>query len=483
MAVITGTNGDETLNGTAGDDTIRGLGGNDVLNGLDGNDRLEGGDGNDQLNGGDGNDVLDGGNGIDTLTGGTGDDRYIVDAGDVVIELAGEGTDIVYARTNYQLTAGAYIELLAAIDGAATTPIELTGNELNNTIQGNAGHNALRGGDGDDYLKGLGGNDILDGGAGSDIMVGGTGDDRYYVDSGDRVYELAGEGTDIVYARTSFALTAGAYVELLAAVDATATDAINLTGNELDNTIQGNAGSNLLLGGDGNDYLKGFGGLDVLDGGAGNDIMYGGTGNDRYYVDSGDRVYEMSGEGSDIVYARTSFTLTAGSEVELLTAVDATATTAINLTGNELNNTIQGNAGMNTLMGAAGDDYLRGFAGVDVLDGGAGHDILEGGADADTFRFSDVSHSPNATPDRIGDFVSGEDVIDLSPIDANTNTPANDAFTFIGTSAFSSTAGELRYDVQVNGVHVYGDVNGDGMADLHIIVSSLTMISASDFIL
>src|SRR5215510_7869516 len=43
MAIINGTNGDDTLIGTADNDTI---------NGLDGNDVLEGGAGNDILNGG-----------------------------------------------------------------------------------------------------------------------------------------------------------------------------------------------------------------------------------------------------------------------------------------------------------------------------------------------------------------------------------------------------------------------------------------------
>ena len=41
-----------------------------------------------------GNDTLNGGTGSDTMAGGTGDDTYVVDdAGDVVTERAGEGTD------------------------------------------------------------------------------------------------------------------------------------------------------------------------------------------------------------------------------------------------------------------------------------------------------------------------------------------------------------------------------------------------------
>ena len=61
---------------------------------------------------GGGNDLLDGGAGDDTMTGGTGDDIYLVDnAGDIVIENAGEGTDeIRTALADYSLSAGQFRE-------------------------------------------------------------------------------------------------------------------------------------------------------------------------------------------------------------------------------------------------------------------------------------------------------------------------------------------------------------------------------------
>jgi Ca2+-binding RTX toxin-like protein len=461
---------------------------------------LTGGAGNDELIGGGGNDHLDGAAGNDILRGGGGNDRYYVETGDSVAELVGGGNDIVYARSSFALSAGAEVELLAAISGTATDAIDLTGNEFNNTIQGNAGANQLVGGGGNDYLTGLGGddglfggdgddllfggigNDVLDGGAGRDRLTGGTGNDNYYVDAADSVVEAAGEGTDGVFARTSYALAAGASIELLATADANATTRIDLTGNELANTIQGNAGDNYLRGGGGDDSLQGFAGNDTLDGGTGVDVLDGGAGNDRYLVDAGDTIVEGAGGGTDNVYARTSFVLNAGAQVELLAAIDGGSTDPIALTGNELNNTIQGNAGANTLLGGGGIDYLSGLDGDDVLDGGAGRDILVGGSGADTFRFSDVAHSPLYSPDRIADFVSGTDKIDLSLIDADSAAPGDQAFAFIGTQAFTHTAGELRYDVQANGVNIYGDVNGDGIADLHILVSGLTSIGSADFI-
>ena len=90
-----------------------------------------------------GNDILDGLAGADTLIGGLGDDFYFVDnAGDVVTELAGQGTnDRVFASASWTLTAGAEIEIVSTNNHAGTVAINLTGNELGNYLYGNAGAN------------------------------------------------------------------------------------------------------------------------------------------------------------------------------------------------------------------------------------------------------------------------------------------------------------------------------------------------------
>ena len=78
--------------------------------------------------------------------------------------------------------------------------------------------------------------------------------------------------------------------------------------------------------------------------------------------------------------------------------------TAINLTGNDLAQTINGNNGANLIRGDGGNDMISGFSGNDTLYGGAGNDTLTGGAGYDNFVFntalnasSNVDRSPTST--------------------------------------------------------------------------------------
>jgi len=202
-----------------------------------------------------GNNILDGSAGaVDTLRGGLGDDIYRVhNAGDVVQESAGGGTDTIYVHFSYTLGTVeydplAYVENLSSADHAGTESLNFTGNTLNNVIIGNYGANILDGWlGGDDTLYGLAGNDT------------------YIVrNAGDQAIEQVGQGNDTVYAYASFALSAGSEVETLSTVSHAATNAIDLTGNEFGQTVVGNNGANVLDGKGGNDLLAGLGGADTF---------------------------------------------------------------------------------------------------------------------------------------------------------------------------------------------------------------------------
>ena len=130
----------------------------------------------------------------------------------------------------------------------------------------------------------------------------------------------------------------------------TGASAINGVGNALNNAIFGNNANNILNGG---------AGIDVLDGNGGNDAMS---------VDNlADVVLEACREGTDNVNASVSYTLAPGVSAETLRTANAAAVTAINLTGNEINNFVTGNAGNNQINGRSRYDTLTGNAGNDVF--------------------------------------------------------------------------------------------------------------------
>lgn len=247
--------------------------------------------------------------------------------------------------------------------------------------------------------------------------------------------------------------------------------------------VTGSAGDDVIHGGSGNDFINGH---------AGADDMYGGAGDDIYIVaHAGDRTIELPGEGIDTVRSYINWTL--GANVERL-ELAMSVTTPLNGTGNELNNTLMGNNAVNVLRGEDGDDYLAGMGGNDILYGGNGSDRLVGGAGADTlyggagndfFVFQNVADSPVGPGNRdiIMDFTRSEDRISLQAIDANIAMAGDQAFTFLGTSAFSGAAGQLRYSAYDNVCLVDGDVNGDGIADFQIQVNGTSMLASIDFIL
>lgn len=243
-------------------------------------------------------DRIDGKEGLDLLVGGRGDDIYIVDGvstdagcrdmalADAVVELYGQGRDLVAAAITYvlphhveNLMLTGTASLLGTGNGGDNV---LVGNAGASTLEGNDGHDVLvgrdrgdrlDGGDGDDHLYGEQGNDRLDGGCGNDALWGGAGDDVICDDDGHNLV-AAGAGNDSVQ-----------------------------TGSGADVIVAG-TGNDYVKAGGGNDLLLGGAGKDSLDGGSGNDFLAGGHGDDTIVAGSGRDVIAFNrGDGRDTVQA------------------------------------------------------------------------------------------------------------------------------------------------------------------------------------
>ncbi|MBC8996523.1 calcium-binding protein [Pseudomonas sp. N40(2020)] len=362
---------------------------------------------NNRMTGNIGNNVLDGGLGADTMIGGAGDDIYIVDNySDIVTEQVGEGHDLVRTSISYTLTAN--VEDLTLIGNDHAT---LTGNALDNVIRGNSGIN------------------YIDGGLGADTMIGGDNYDAYYVDNiNDVVIELANEGDDTIFTSVDYTLSDNVeYGQMLGDAN------LNMTGNDLDNTLHGNNGNN------------------ILSGGFGADRMIGESGDDTYIVDNvNDLVFEspLNG-GHDLI--RTSVDYSLAENVEDGTML---GNTDLTLLGNNLDNVLTGNSGNNVLIGYAGNDKLFGAEGNDKLYGGWGNTTLNGGTGADSFTFNNMimqgfEFGGGSSHNVVADFNALEgDKIDFSGFDADPMALGIQHMTFIGANEFTGT-GQLRFVDQV----------------------------------
>ncbi len=211
-------------------------------------------------------------------------------------------------------------------------------------------------------------------------------------------------------------------------------EAVSLTGTSgkdhyigtgFNDIFSGSAGADILNGAGGIDYVSfasakkgitatlysGIGGdaagdvyrnIEGLIGSSYNDVFYGngaarlkgGRGNDTYIIKARDYVEEAVNGGWDTVVVKTSHTLAANAQIEVLKLSGLSTRTPASLTGSNIANEIRGHAGNNTLKGQGGNDTIY---------GGAGNDRLYGGSGKDTFVFNTA---PNKTynVDRIYDF-------------------------------------------------------------------------------
>lgn len=171
-------------------------------------------------------------------------------------------------------------------------------------------------------------------------------------------------------------------------------------------------------------WIDGQGGNDVIKGKAGRDTLYGGAGDDMVF-------------------------------------------------GGARRDVLQGGTGNDTLDGGTQNDILKGQAGNDTLIGGKGKDTMTGGSGADTFVFRVASDSAtNSNADVITDFEVGLDHLDLTAL----------GVTFIEDAGFSGAI-EVRAVASGADMLVRVDVDGDGVADMKIVLEGVTGLTGADLLL
>jgi Ca2+-binding RTX toxin-like protein len=480
----------DSIDGRGGADTINGGGGADIINGGAGNDTIHDAPAYENPEYSDG--VALSANAGNVVHGNAGNDRITINIGDTGNAAAGgnpAGNALYGDGGNdtllFQLSARAYAEA-PWLGALPTGSVSLYGGAGNDAIAvegyfvgGMPGMTVNQyGGDGNDKLDAT--TDVWEpdgsfsGGDNTDNLYGGAGNDTYFVcEAKDKVYEDPQGGIDKVIAHQADCVLPDNVENLQMTGGYYPSGEFHGTGNDLANvmTVEGIAVyvgdlSYVFDGKGGNDKISGYaqGGDDTILGGGGNDTLYGRAAgdNDGYYSDA-DTI--RGGSGNDLIYGGSGKTDSWDSDDTLY--------------GEDGNDRMWGSFGKDLVSGGKGSDDLRGQAGDDTLAGGEGADRLYGGGGSDTFDYDYLADSlPGATlRDVIYDFTgvggtSRGDQIDLSGIDANTSTSGNDAFTFVGTSAFTapgqvrvaSVAGSSQTLVQTN-------VTGASGAELEIAVS------------
>ena len=486
--------------GGAGRDTITDV---ENLIGTDFNDVLVGNDANNVLEGGYGDDILDGGEGFDIAS-------YASSRFDLVIDL---GAGSFY-------NDGLGFDTLIGIEGA----------------RGGDGADRLYGDAGDNYLDGAGGSDFLVGGAGADQMVGGLGFNIVsfegagsgvaaslaggadHVGSGTLgdaagdsyadIHALQGSsfgdqltagnyesyhgywllngagGNDILFAgdfvdvleggeetdTASYALVSSGVTLDLRLIDQANGDTLrgfeNLTGSGLDDVLIGSDGANVLDGGAGDDRLVWTTGQDVLIGGEGRDT-----------IDLSLFTREPPADGGDP--DRTGVIVYLSGSVVIDNETVATFTEVEGAIGSALDDTIIGRSdGSDMLVGGDGNDYLQGEGGGDVVYGGLGIDLIVGQGDNIIYRsIAEAAGTSLETMEYIVSFY-GNDILDLSAIDANIFEEGDQAFTIVDAADYTGAAGEMTFDF-AQGAIIIRAADGSG-AELAVVYSSDAPISNVD---
>jgi Ca2+-binding RTX toxin-like protein len=390
---------------------------------------------------------IEGDAGDNTLTGLVGGSTFIGSLGRDVI-MGADGADTVnYSGFTQNLTVSLAGKGSVLMDGVAKDVLvsieNVIGGSGNDVLTGDAGANQLFGGAGDDTLKGNGGGDLLDGGAGSDTV-------DY---SGSKALEVQLNGA------------ADAKVSIGGVVTDTLRNVENIIGTAFDDRVIGDSQDNTFIAGAGDDFFMGGAGADFFEGSGGIDTVSFEDKTQAVVITLNNNIRAtayVGGVAEDTVSNVEN--VWGGQAGDILTG-DSKANTFHGWGGNDK---IYGGYGADTLYGDDGDDYLDGGDQEDILIGGKGADTLIGGKHNDVFKFLAVSESLPSAMDRIMDFSLG-DKIDISAIDANVNLDGDQAFVLV--KSFTGVAGQLTFSYSQGFTTALGDVDGDGVADVGLLIN------------